>query len=357
MAGVTGRESMAAWARSSTWGTPASVTRQILLMDTNGLDFVPELVDDESFNQTYLGTAELGDVTAVSPELQMQMRFEHTDAWMAFACGSAATPVVVSSQAVNSLVAYTHTVTLADELTHYLTLAVNIGNPTQLMVEVPTTKIRGFSFRVGENGRMMVSFQTIGAKAAQTSAINTSSTVYGATTANVGNRVFRKNMRVRMNMQSAGALSASDNLDSLVRELTFGYNRPLADGDHVFNSDTIIEPDDNGFAEFTLEMTYARMNTVSANSLATALAANNLFKAEIYATGPYVNSTTQRDIKFEMPALQLYSFKANVVDHQQVRPVATFRMKQAASSPSGMAFVAPFKLTITNANSANLITG
>jgi hypothetical protein len=341
-----------AYARSSTWGTAASVTRQVLLASSEGLDDAPVLSDDEAFGQNFLGEAQVSQRAAVNTELVAQARYEDLDSWIAGACGSSAAPVVVSSQATNSLVAASHVITMADELTHFFTLAIDTP---QYVQELTSFKVRGFSMNVGDNGAMQMRFPIVGSRVKYDSAVNVSSTVQAATQATIGHRLFRKDGRIRMNLQSAGALGASDILDK-VREFSFTYNRPLAGEDFVFNQDYIIEPDDDGFAELMLEMTFPRMNTASANSLAVSLGDGKVFKADVVFTGTYINSTTQRSLTLEMPALQIYAFRAPVVGHQQVRPVAQFRMKRAQTAPTGMAFTNPFRITLVNGNSVNLLT-
>lgn len=350
-ASVTGREVKAAFARCNTWGTPASVTRQCLISGTDGWDSQPQVVTDESINQDFLQAGEVGDFTPPTPTLQFVSRFEDIDTLFAACHGSAAAPTVVSSVAANSLVAYQHIVTLATELQQFFTFAADVSN---YIVEIPSLKLTGYTFKVGENGRMMVEFSTTGARSNYDSTVNTNSTVSGAATASLGNRMFRKNGTWRMNLQTAGALGASDAI-GIVKEITLGTTRPVAGEDFVFGQDYIIEPDDDGFPEFPVQVTYARMNTISASSLANALQTAKSFKADWSFLGPYINSTTQRQMKWEMPALQLTSFKAVVTGPNQVRPEATFMARSAASSVAGMAFIQAMKLTIVNANSANLL--
>jgi hypothetical protein len=352
MPGVVGREIKAAYARSNTWGVPASVTRQLMLQSAEGLDAQVSIVDDETFNQTFLKPGEAADQMPTSTELTMQARYEDLDTWFAAAMGSAAAPTVVSSQAANSLVAYSHLVTMATALTHFLTVAIDMVDH---VLEVPTAKVRGYTLKVGENGRMNVSFAFVGAKTNYDSTVNTNSTVAGATQASLGNRLFRKDGRWRMNVQTAGALGASDEL-TIIKEITLGTTRPVADDDFVFNQDFIIEPDDSGFPELPVEVTYARMNTVSANSLVAGLKAARVFKSDWFFQGPYINSSTRRSFLYEFPALQIRNIKIAAAGPGQVRPQATFHAKLAQAAPSGMSFTAPLQLTIVNANSQNLLT-
>lgn len=355
MPGVTGREVKSAWARSNTWGVPASVTRQILIASTEGFDAQPVLVEDDAFNQDFIATPEIGDHNPPVPGIRAQLRYEQIDSWLAGACGSVAAPTVVSSQAANSLVAYSHALTLAPELTHFFTVAVDT---TQYILELPTAKLRGFTLTIGDGGRLLVEFPAVANKATYDSAVNINSTVGGAATAAIANRVFRKQGTWRMNLSSAGALGASDVIANL-KDFTLTYQRPLAQDDHVVGLDYIIEPDDDGALTCTLEANYPRMNTVTANSLATAYQVGQSFKADLKFLGPFINSLaggTQRQLYFEFPNLVVSAFTAPVVGHNQVRPTVTFNAYRAAAAPTGMtSLTSPFRITLVNANSANLL--
>lgn len=356
MAGVTGAEVNVGYAFSNTWGTPSSVTKGALIMSTAGLDGGPTIVDDGAFNQAFIGEGEPGDYAALTPEIGMQLRYEGAaPVWMAAAMGSAAAPVVLSSQAANSLVAAQHVLTLAARPSKFLTLACDMGNPSQYVLESPAVKVRGFSVKVGENGRMDVSFPCISAKANYDSTTNTNSTVGGVAAQTLSSRLYRNTGTFRMNLQSAGSLVASDAV-TIAKDLSFSVTVPMTQDDVVFGQDYIIEPDVDGFPEFPVEITYAAMNTVSANSMAFALKTGGIFKADLTFTGAYINSTTRRSLVVQWPALQIYTFKAEAASHGKIRPTATFRAKQASAAPSGMAFTQPIRLTWTNANSLNLLS-
>ena len=356
MAGVTGAEVNVGYAFSNTWGTPASVTRGALIKSTAGLDGGPTMVDDDAFNQAFIGEGEVGDYAALSPEIGMQMRFEGAaPIWMAAAMGSAAAPVVISSQAANSLVAAQHVLTLAARPTKFLTLACDMGSPSQYVLENPAVKVHGFSVKVGENGRMEISFNCISAKPVYDGAVNTNSTVAGVTAQTLSTRVYRNAGTFRLGLQSAGSLTATDAV-TIAKDLSFGVTVPMTTDDVVFGQSYITEPDVDGFPEFPVEITYATMNTISANSMAIALKTGVVFKADLTFTGANINSTTARNLLVQWPALQLYSFAAEAASHGKIRPTATFKAKQASAAPTGMAFTQPIRVTWVNANSTNLLS-
>ena len=170
----------------------------------------------------------------------------------------------------------------------------------------------------------------------------------GAIFPGLDNRVFRKHGVFRMNKQSASGLAASDAVP--IESFSHEFERPQ-DAPHVFGQDFVYEPADNGFPTVKVMVTYPRMNTVSANSLHQALRDDPQWKADITFSGAFINSTDQYSEKYQYPALELDEWSAPLTSAQQVKPSATFSAKLAASSPTGMAFVNPFRLTRIMVNS------
>ena len=54
---------------------------------------------------------------------------------------------------------------------------------------------------------------------------------------------------------------------------------------------------------------------------------------------------------FEFPCLELDEWSVKIAGPNQMKPVAKFTAKQAASSPNGMPFIRPFRLTRWMVNS------
>ncbi len=357
MPGLTGRQGAAAYAKTSTWGTAASVTKQIHIRATDGLDAEPQLIDDAVFNQDYLGDAQVGDENPRIQDLAMTLRYEDTDEWVAAVIGSPAAPTVVSSVAAGSLVAQSHVIELATNPAHYFTLATAYGeSDAHYVQEVTSLRPRSFMVRTGDGGVMDVSVGMIGNKTIYDSAINTNSTVYGATAANIANRVFRKQGVFRMNAQGDGALAAADAVSSMTGEIEFGMTRPAAEGDFVYGQDYISAPDDDGVAEFPVNVTFVAANTVSLNSITGFLKAAGNIKGDLTFTGTYINSDTQRSMLFEWPNLQVMNFSAPIQGHGKIRAQVGMRAKLATTSPTGMAFVNPMRLTWVNANSNTMLS-
>lgn len=354
MAGLNGRDVNVAYARSNTWGTPASVTKQVNLRSLDGWEAKVGIITDESFNQDFVGEGQTGDYAPTTPELVMDLRYDGVaPTFLAAACGSAAAPTVVSSVAASSLVAYSHVITLASDLTKFFTFAANYGGAASMLVaEIPTAKPKGFSVRVGDNGKMQLSIPVVGNKTVYTSTVNTNSTVEAAATESLGGRVFRKQGTFRMKVQAAAALAAANAQN--VREINFGTERPLADADHVFGQDYIVEADDDGFATFPVELVFPRMTSANANSLIAVWPNGTHLQADLDFVGAYINSTSTYELKIEWPALQVTEWMAPVTGHGQVRPTARCEGRLAAAA-SSMGFTQPLRITVVNMNSANLL--
>ena len=438
MPGVTGREVTAAYGRTSTWGSPSSVTQQILLQSLDGFDVEPVFIDDDSFSQTWRGPSEISDTTPRSQELAMQARFEDMDVWYAAgvgassapieatlfndyaalstATGSTATAASVNTYAyrhgissinvlnaanaardyvnatntaaraaaspaqltahanalntigrVNSILVYSnssvsapsisstvqplawrHQINMAPDLSHIMTLAANVDVPkigategdSAYILQISALKLRGWMLRIGENGVIQASFPVIGNRADYPSATVTKSKdfpidraqIKNAPAARLGNRLLRKHMRFRMKGQTDAALAETDELTTVngpVREISFDFTRPLAEDDFAVGSDYLIEPDDDGFAELPVEITFGRMHAKTANSLYTAMLANGVFKADAQWTGPLVNSTVRREMLITIPALQIVGWRAPITGQQQVRPIGMFKMRKS----------------------------
>lgn len=331
---------------ANSWGVAASVTKGAYFESDGGLKLDPNIILDEAFGQTFEGTAEVGDIKAQNLTLTQQSRYDdHSYILHALAMGSPAA-VTISTSTAGQVTSWKHIVDLADVIDGLgMTLAID----QQLVCEELTSaKVFSFTVKNGTGGVMTTSYKVIGTKPTVQSTINTNSTVYGANFPALGNRMFRKHGVFRMNLNTAGSLVASDAVK--VDDIEFAFDRPQ-DAPQVFGQDYIDEPADNGWPMFSLAVTYPRMNTVTANSLYAGLRDAQAFKADLTFTGAFINSTDAYSRLFQWPYLQLESWDAPLTGANQMKPRAKFKALLASTSPSGMAFVRPFRLTIIQTQS------
>jgi len=346
MAGVTGREVKAAFAKFGTnsWGVAAAVTKGLYLETTGGLKLQPARVNDESFGQPFLGRGDYGDVTAPDLTWAMRSRYDdHTFILDALAMGSPAA-ATLSNSAAGQTPSYSHVIDLATS-TDGLGLTWAIDKVT-FVDELTSAKVFGFGEAVGDGGVMDKSYRLLGSKPTNISSTNGRSVVHSASFVSLGNRVFRNHGTFRMNAQTAGALGASDAIKIETCDITF--ERPQ-DGPHVFGQDYIHEPADNGHPVCQVKIKYPRMTTISATSLYTVLRTNGVFKADLTFLGAFINSTDKYSRLYQFPHLELDDTNGFAVEGaQQVKPEATFTAKLATTSPTGIPIVNPFRLTLIN---------
>lgn len=346
MAGVTGREARAAFAKlgAGSWGVAASVTKGYFVKSTGGMKLDPARVNDEAFGQPFLGRGDLGDVAAPNLTFVGRSRYDdHTFILDALAMGSPAA-ATLSNSATGLTPSYSHVIDLAKTIDG---LGATFAFDKVLFVdELVSGKVFGFMEKVGDGGVMDRSHRILGSKPTDISSINSRSTVNGASFVSLSNRVFRNHGTFRINVQGASALAAGDAVQ--VEEFDFNFERPQ-DAPHVFGQDYVMQPADNGFPIVSFKVKYPRMTNTSAQSLYAAMRANPIFKADMTYLGAYINSVDQYKRLYQFPAVELDSTNGFEVDGAtQVKPEATFTAKLAVSSPAGMAFVNPFRLTLIN---------
>jgi hypothetical protein len=344
MAGITGRIVKAAFAKFGTnsWGVAASVTKGVYFNSTGGMRRQPARVNDEAFGQSFLGDGDLGDVTAPNLSLMTRSRYDdHTYILDALAMGSPVA-VTLSNSASGQTPSFQHVFDLAPSTDG---LGATFAFDKSLFVdELTSAKIFGFSEAPGDGGVIDKTFRVLGSKPTNISSVNINSTVAGASFPSLANRVFRNQGTFRMNLQGGSSLAAGDALTVETVEVTF--ERPQ-DAPHVYGQDYVTEPADNGFPTVQVKLKYPRMTTTSASSLYAALrTAGVKWKADLTYLGTYVNSTDQYKLLYQFPQLELDETNGfDVTGATQVKPEATFTAKLAATSPSGMAFVNPFRMT------------
>lgn len=348
MAGFTGREGKFAFAKFGTnsWPVAASVTKGAYFASDGGATYQPQRVDDDAFGQAFLGGGDFGNITAVDLTLTQRARY---DDWSyileALAMGSP-NAVTISSSVAAQTTSWQHIIDLAPSIDGLgLTFAID---KVQFVDELTAAKVYGFSFGLGDSGVLDESFKLLGTQMTNISSTNTRSTVNGATFKSLENRVFEKQTVVRLNAQSAGSLVAGDAI--AVEAIEWSFERPQ-DAPYVTGTDVIFEPGDNGHPMVKLSWTYPRMSTVSANSLYNALRDDTTFKADITASGAFINSADRYTVRYQFPHLELDTWEATVTGPNQVKPRATWTAKEAVTSPSGMPFIRPFRLTRIQTNS------
>src|SRR5262245_24423660 len=342
MSGVTGRVVKLAFAKFGTnsWGVAASVTKGAYFASDAGLKLDPNILEDEPFGQSFIQTSDVGNIEAPDLKLKQQSRFNDFSYILdALAMGSPAAAAISTSTA-GQTTSWSHVIDLAPSIDG---LGLTLAMDKQLYIEELTSaKVHGLMVEDGNGGLMETTYQLTGSKPTNISSVNINSTVAGATYPALSNRMLKKQGVFRMNLNTAGALGSTDAVTA--ESIKFTYMRPI-DKSFPFGQDYVMEPADNGFPDISIEVEYPRMNTISANSLFAGLSLGTAFKADWTFTGDFINSTDTYKVLFQFPYIQCTEHQAATSGPKQIKPKATFKARLATTSPTGMAFVNPFRLT------------
>jgi len=351
---MTGREATLAFGiyGSGSWGVPTSVTGRVYFESDRGMTSQVGYIDDASFGQTFLGPADVGDFAPVDLTLSGQNYYDHFLYRLeALAMGSPNAVTAVSSQgAATSLVAYQHIIDVAPNTNgRGMTLA---SDKVQYVEELTSCKVYGLGFGIGPNGVLTSSFKIKGGKSTIASTINTRSAVVASATApTLSNRILRQTGTWLMNVTSSGSLTpGTDDISAKLVDVSFDFTRPLDDA-MVHGQNYTAEPLDNGFPEFHLRTGMRSADTITANSLYTAVQAGTPFKARGTYLGAYINSATQRSYQWEFPYLEARTHNFSVEGAVQARPDITFVAKMASTAPTGFTHTRPARLTRVTTNS------
>lgn len=351
--GQTGRSQKFAFAKYGTnsWGVAASVTKGHHFDGDGGLQYKPTMVTDNAFNQPFLGAADPGLVEA--PDLSLTSRTRYDDfshVLHGCAMGSPAT-VTISTSAAGQTTSWLHQIDLADTIDG---LGVTLAIDRNLYVEELTSaKVYGWELTQEDNGAMNTTFKFLGSKPTNISSVNINSTLGGAVYPGFTNRAVQQQGVFRMNLNTAGALGATDAIKA--QSIRFAFERPQ-DAPAVYGQDFVDEPADNGHPTFEIEIEYSRMNTPSANSMYAIIRSGTALKADWTFSGAFINSTDTYKLLYQYPYLQPSDgggWMAATQGAEQAKPVLKLRPALAPTSPTGMAFVRPFRLSITQVNSVN----
>jgi len=346
MSGQTGRSMKLAFAKFGTnsWGVAASVTKGAYFEGDAGMQLKPAMITDNAFNQPFVGPADPGLIEAPTLSLVGRDRYDDNQYILeALAMGSPSA-VVIATSATGQTTSWTHQFDLADAIDGLgATFAID---KNQYVDELTSAKVHGFSITQDSNGAISQTFTVTGSRPTNISSVNINSTLAGAVFPALTNRIVQQQGVFRLNVFGASGLASGDAIKAESIKLTF--MRPQ-DSPHIYGQDFVDEPADNGWPETTIEITYPRMNTVSANSLYAGVRSATAFKADWTFSGAFINSTDQYKKLYQFPYLQLMpdGFTANTAGPNQVKPVAKFAARMATTSPTGMAFVRPFRVTRT----------
>jgi len=356
--GVSARQIKIGIKTAATWGTAVAVgtgSGQTLREDFRD-DPMVQVSEQIAAGETFVSTVQAGRVAAIKAALPMYLTYSDVfqNIFWAHVLGTGG----IAPTQVGTTTAYTNTFEPATGGRDGL-FATIVRDKVQKIVEIPSAKFTGFELRFGENGRAEVMWNFVGMKAIENSAINTATQISALTFPPNGIRAFFEQVVVRLNLQSGGALSApTDVISGTVNaggltDLVIRFDQPL-DEKYVGGVAGIIEPLDNGWPTFEIEMTFARFDAVS--KLYTGYqVAQTALKMDVTFTGPLIGGlATRYGLLFQFPAVFVATAQDPIpASAIQSQPNVKLKAYLASAAPTGMTVTRPVRVTTTGSSSAN----
>ena len=185
---------------------------------------------------------------------------------------------------------------------------------------------------------------------------NTTTTFNSVTVLERANRAYCAQTELRINDQSAGALSSGDKLGFASLELSFERKQSGVYGS-VISSDTtprdlIDEPTGDGLFEASLKIDQGRTTALTPR---TDMKNNVSKKAEIICTGPIIEGSIPYLFRFQMPHLKPKSYE-NPYAPGIIKNSRSFEVLGAEAAPTGMTGnTDPLWIHVTNKLSTSLL--
>lgn len=338
---------------SGSWGTGTAVATAVgagdghYVRDDLGIQLQVNRSRDDSAGQNFIGSVQTATTAAIQATIPMFLHYNDVfqNVLFALALGTGGT----APSRVGVTTAYTNTFEPATNKTgRYATI---VRDKVQYISEVPGAKFTGFEITAGENGRMEIGWKVIGDLEKNDSVINTATQISALTFPTLGLRAFFDDCVFRMNAQAGGALGASDALK--VTALKVSFTQPL-DMKFVGGQLSIIEPEENGFPDTSIEVTFARFDSVSDDFFA-AHKAGTLYKGDITFTGQAIDATSNYGVLLQFPNLDVQSFEAKIPGGAgQSEPRMVLTALSTTTAPTGMSGVTvPLRVVTTGTSSAN----
>lgn len=339
-------------ATSGSWGTGVAVATAVgagdgvYVRDDLGIALQMMQSADDSAGQNFIGSVQSGNTEAVA--ITVPTYLHYNDAFQnvlwALTLGTGGT----SPTQVGTTTAYTNTFEPATNKTgRYATI---VRDKVQMVSEVPGVKFTGFDLSFGEGGRAEINWMAVGDLEKSDSTVNTATQISALTFPTLGRRAFFDDCTVRVNSQSGGALAGTDKV--YITTLRVRFSQPL-DSKHVSGATSIIEPEESGFPEITMEMEFGRYDSAS-HAFFAAHRDTTAYKSDVTFVGPTLSTTTY-GLLMQFPNMIVTSFKApGSGGADQVAPSMGLRALATTSAPTGMTGVtAPMRVVTTGVSTTN----
>lgn len=351
MAAITGAETKIGLVKASTWGTAVAVGAGDLIQ----LNSLSPAGDNETFSTNNIGSG-LGMETDVvsgnevySASLDMQVGYENgADLILAAFLGDPQSPTEQNVGEGD----YLHQI-LASTGIHsndYLTLVAHATSTET--IEFPTCSVESITLsHSNPQSPLNLVANLIASDFEEASTTNTFAVVDAATLRDPNNNKtnVRKSSEWRINAQSGGALSSSDNI--CVIGATIEMTRPQEIINEVCGDASSPVPSASDFLTGTVTLEFKDLEDLS---YFTSFKDGDTFKAELLIdSGIQIGAGGNYSMNFKFPRLKIVSFPDySVEDAGNNGYSLTFQILAATANPTGMDSTRPY-VEITNTQTSS----
>lgn len=327
--------------KASAWGTAVAVSSGLKLFCSS---LTPGGGFEESVSPDYGLAKKPTDLQRGSGSFNLGLTCALTfnQPWLALVAsvmGTEASPVETTGGQSD----YRHDIDMSDSISgsskQIWSLGWTVEDATKI-IEVPSFKPYEFTIEATVNQGGSVTINGLCDRFKIASQTSTYANVTSNTASAYSRAMFTGlNAYCRMNAQSGGALSGSNNLP--VDNFRLTVRRGLRP-QHVLqgaDSPYIVEPKDVDAIEATLTIRLREIDSSVLDSLA-HWESQTEQKAEIFMDGAIIGAGVNRSLKFQLPRLMPdpafpggYGFQNN---SSIMQPEITFRMLKATAAPTGM---------------------
>ena len=339
-------------ATSGSWSTGAASATAVgagdghYVMDDLGVQLSVNYTRDESAGQSYIGSVQTATTAAINGVIPTYLHYH--DAFQnilwALTLGTGGTAPVQ----VGTTTAYVNTFEPATSKTgRYATI---VRDKSLYISEISGAKFTGFELTFGEAGRAEIRWAFLGDTEKTGSSVNTATQIAALTFPTLGLRAHFDDLVFRMNAQAGAALGVGDALK--VSNLRVRFAQPL-DVRYVGGQVTIIEPEEDGFPAFELELEFARFDSATDDYFA-AHRDGTVYKADLTLTGPTL-ATGNYGLLMQFPHVFVQSYAAPVPGGAgQIAPRMSLVALSTTAAPTGMtAVTVPLRVTTTGVSTTN----
>jgi len=203
--------------------------------------------------------------------------------------------------------------------------------------EVASAKPYAAEFSIAD-GLLNFSLSLRGNTIIDTSTVNTATQMDALTYPDRYNRVRFKDLTVKMNDESGGAVTAETAL--VINGMTISISRPL-DAVVPAGQDFILEPQETDHPTVTVKLSFPRATSVNTAFFA-KFTAETPQKLLAKFTGALIETSYYYDLAFYFPRLKLSPDPPTYADNEVVPAEITLIAEEATAAPTGMTYMRPY---------------